>query len=199
SADFNTETVELSDEFSLVHIGSFLERRNPFSLWKAISELISENEIFKNKVKIKLIGRVEQSIINSLNEFNLDSYTDVAPYMDHQKVILELKKSQVLLLPIDDFDGAKWVLTGKLFEYLAAKRPVLCIGPPDGDAAMVLSETSAGVTYNFHDVNGIKKQLLEYFNLYLQKKLTLNSNSVDEYSRKQLTQKLAAILNEVTG
>jgi hypothetical protein len=199
STDFNTGEMELSDEFTLVHIGSFLERRNPFSLWKAICELISEKESFKNKVKIKLIGRVEQSIINSIKEFNLDSYTDVVPYMDHQKVIIELKKSQVLLLPIDDFDGAKWVLTGKLFEYLAGERPVLCIGPPDGDAAMVLSETSAGVTFNFHDVSGIKKQLLEYFNLYLQKKLTVNNNSVDEYSRKQLTQKLAAILNEITG
>jgi glycosyltransferase involved in cell wall biosynthesis len=197
--DFKTAEVKLSDDFSLVHIGSLLERRNPFSLWKAASELIAENEAFKNKIKIRLIGRVEQSILNSLKEFNLDSFTDLVPYMDHQKVIVELKHSQVLLLPIDDFEGAKWVLTGKLFEYLAAKRPVLCIGPPDGDAANVLSETDAGVTYNFRDVNGIKKQLLEYFNLYLQKNLNVNSDSIDTYSRRRLTQKIADILNEITA
>ncbi|MEO5571965.1 MAG: glycosyltransferase family 4 protein [Bacteroidia bacterium] len=197
--DFVTDEVNLSGEFSIVHIGSFLERRNPVSLWKALRELISENTELKNKIKIKLIGRVEQSIFYSLKEYNLESYVESIPYMDHQKVIKEMKRSQVLLLPIDDFDGAKWVLTGKLFEYLAAKRPILCIGPQDGDAALVLAATKAGNTFDFDDVAGIKKQLLEYFNLYLQNKLQVNSSSIDNYSRKRLTQKLAGILNEITA
>lgn len=195
--DFQTGTIEKSSEFSLVHVGSFLERRNPFSLWKALKELTAENELFRSKLRIKLIGRVEQSILNTLDELDLQRYTDRIPYLNHQKVIVELKRAQVLLLPIDVFEGAKWVLTGKLFEYLAAQRPIVCIGPPDGDAALVLNETGSGNTYDFDDVKGIKKQLIEYFNLYLQDKLEINSYSINNYSRKNLTEKLVAVLNKV--
>ena len=198
SDDFEVGDVKLSDEFSIVHVGSFLERRNPFMFWKAIKELIEENEQFKKHLKIRLTGRIEPTILKSIMENKLDSFVEVNTYLSHDKVIIELKRSQLLLLPIDDFEGAKWVLTGKLFEYLAAKRPILCIGPTDGDAAQVIMETESGKTFGFNDISGIKNQLMIYFNLYLKHQLEVNSSSIDKYSRKQLTGNLVSILNEIT-
>lgn len=57
------------------------------------------------------------------------------------------------------------ILTGKLFEYLAAKRPILGIGSCDGDCCKkVLRETKAGVMIDFEDAVEMKKVVLNYYN-----------------------------------
>ncbi len=196
--DFTGPEVMLSKEFTISHIGSFLQRRNPTILWKALSELVTENKSFSRNLKIRLIGKVDSSVLQSINENNLKIYFEHIPYLAHGDVISELKSTQLLLLPIDNFEGAKWVLTGKLFEYLAARRPILCIGPLDGDAAAVIAECGAGLTFDFEDFSGLKKQLLHYFQLFEEHKLIVNGSSIDIFSRRKLTEKLAAIFNEIT-
>lgn len=103
------------------------------------------------------------------------------------------------MLPIDDFDGSKWVLTGKLFEYMASKRPVLCIGPPDGNAATIIKETGIGETFAFDDQNGLMNYLIKQYELYRINELKLEKGSdVTQYSRRELTRKLAHLLDEIS-
>ena len=196
--DFKGPQVMLSSEFTISHIGSFHQRRNPAIFWQAVSELVAENAAFSLNLKIRLIGKVDASILQVIKEKNLEIYLEYLPYLAHELVIPELKRTQLLLLPIDNFDGAKWVLTGKLFEYLAARRPILCIGPVDGDAAAVIAECNAGTTFDFADLTGLKKQLLCYFELYQENNLTVNGSSIDIFSRRKLTEKLVSIFNEIT-
>ena len=56
-------------------------------------------------------------------------------------------------------------LTGKMFEYLALKRPILGIGPVDGDAAAILNETGAGKMFDYADEAGIRQFLEERLKL----------------------------------
>ncbi len=199
TTDFESENpITLDDDFTIVHVGSFLKRRNPYSLWKAISFLKKEQHPAGIKIKIKLVGRVDQSILDSIDEFGLRSNLIQVDYVPHNQVVNYLKSAQILLLPIDDFEGAKWVLTGKLFEYLAATRPVLCLGPRDGDAAQVLGETGVGETFEFDDINGLRMYLINKYELYRTSALLVKSKNINKYSRRGLTERLATLLNEIT-
>lgn len=198
-SDFRDTYVKLDSEFSIVHVGSFLKRRNPVSLWAAIAKLKEENHPLIKNLKIKLIGRVDLSILDSIAHYGIDEFFIHIPFIPHNEVLHFLKSAQILLLPIDDFDGAKWVLTGKLFEYMASRRPVLCIGPLDGDAASIINETGIGETFGFDDREGLMSYLIRQYDLYLANKLELEKNSdVSMYSRRELTRKIAQLLDEIS-
>ena len=56
------------------------------------------------------------------------------------------KDSEALLLLIPESGGrGRAVLSAKVFEYLAAERPILAAVPPDGAAADLIRETGAGI------------------------------------------------------
>ncbi|MBL0341651.1 MAG: hypothetical protein IPP71_12350 [Bacteroidetes bacterium] len=104
----------------------------------------------------------------------------------------------VLLLVLNNTPNAKGILTGKMFEYLAAKRPIICVGPTDGDAAKIIHETHSGQTFNFDDEKGIEKHVQSIFNQFKVGNLSVNSIGVEKYSRKALTEELVKVLEEIT-
>ncbi len=154
---------------------------------------------FNTSLEIKLVGKVDISVIKSIEENNLESNFRKIDYLPHDEVIKEQQRSQVLLLLINNAPNAKGILTGKVFEYLAAHRPVLCIGVEDGDAANILNQTNAGVTVNYSDSERLKKTILGFYADYKNRTLKVNSKNTESYSRKNLTMKLSEILNEVSS
>lgn len=152
-----------------------------------------------NDLEIKLVGNVNENVISSINHFGLDSCLNLIAQKPYKEVLADIHSAQLLLLPIDNFEGAKWVITGKIFEYLAVKRPILCVGPVDGDAAFVINSTGAGKVFGFEDVVGIKNQLIRWYEEFKNGTLNINSKEIESYSRKGLTRELATILNDITA
>jgi hypothetical protein len=108
--------------------------------------------------------------------------------------LVELSKSQVLLLPLNNAPNVKGILTGKMFEYIALQRPILALGPTDADFANILNETNSGVSLNFDDIQGIKKVLQNFFQLFKENKLVVDSNSFEKYSRKNLAAQFVKLI-----
>jgi hypothetical protein len=102
-----------------------------------------------------------------------------------------------LLLLINNSGNAKGILTGKFYEYLAAQRPILGVGPTDGDAAEVLRDTGGGVMVDFQDEKTTKQLILDYYKLYKSNSLTVQTESVEKYSRRSLTGQLTTLLNSL--
>ncbi len=188
------DDVVLDAKFSMSHIGSFLSERNPINLWKAITELIQENKLFANSFELKLAGVVSETLITTLKDFGLEKYTKVLGYVSHKEAQLLQRQSQVLLLIEIDSKETKMIIPGKLFEYLQSNRPILGIGPKGADFSSILKETNTGVFYEYHEIEAIKKQLMDYFVLYLKRELFVVPNHIENYTRKSLTGKLAAII-----
>ena len=199
-ADNAQQDAPLSKEFTLTHLGVITPSRNAPQLWAALKELKEENEEFSKDLKIRLIGQVDQSVAQSLSEAGLKDNTEIISYVPHDEVLPMQQSSQVLLLLINNTPNAKGILTGKLFEYLASGRPILCIGPEDGDAARVLSETQAGNTIGFDDKAGIKTALQSYYNRFKNNELTSSkSDSINAYSRQSLSQNYASLLESIVS
>tara|TARA_Y100001978_G_scaffold58735_1_gene52900 strand:- start:113 stop:1399 length:1287 start_codon:yes stop_codon:yes gene_type:complete len=183
---------ELDEKFSIAHIGSFTPSRNHLVLWKALSHLVDEQEEFKSKLEIKLIGKVDYSVLQSIKDFGLDTYLKKIEYVSHSEVIKHQKTSKLLLLMVNNTPNAKGIVTGKVFEYMASKRPILAIGPKDGDLGEILTQTSSGIVCDYDNVENLSSTIWRIF-----KDDTKFENNISLYSRVKLTEKLVNLLNEV--
>ena len=194
--DFTNDPIENDTKFSIVYTGDLNQAREPVALWNVLSKLKDENKDFANSLKLRLIGNIDHNIINNLSKYKLNNYLERKGFLPHDQIIKHQRQAQILLLPLNNTPYAKGIVTGKIFEYLAARRPILAIGPTDGDAGKILKETKAGLISNFDDIVKLEKNILHYFEMFLNKQLNIDSGNIDEYNRKEQTRKLAALLNQ---
>ena len=194
--DFSSDGVQLDEHFTLVHIGTFFSRINPTNLWQGLAELKSERHPMISDLKIKLMGRIDTAVVESIRNAGLEELLILLPNQPHQEAIRQMKSAQVLLLCI--FEQTKFVLTGKLFEYLAAQRPIFCIGPRDGDAASILKETGAGTTFSFDNKVGIKQHLIELHAKFIKGELKNAENNSRCYSHRELVKEMVSQLNQIS-
>jgi glycosyltransferase involved in cell wall biosynthesis len=185
-------------KFSIAHFGTVNKARNPETLWKVLSELIQENSDLALSLEIKMVGRIDQSVRESLQRNNIQSFLNKIDFLPHSDVLKMQKEAQVLLLLINRTQNAGGILTGKFFEYLAASRPILAIGPTTGDVADILKNAQAGTIVDFNDEELLKKVVSDYFNAFKEKRLNVNPTGINSYSRFELTKKLSEVLNEIT-
>lgn len=192
----NVEKQTLDSKFTLAHIGSFLSDRNPKFLWECLIELVHEIPDFKSHLEIKLIGAVSQEVLDSIQDFNLNSYLNLLGYVSHHEAIAHQKKSQVLLLIEINSEDTKSIIPGKLFEYMVSNRPIIAIGPQGSDFADIIKETNTGVFFDYSEKAKLKSVILDFYNQFLEGKLQANGVGLQQYSRKNLTKQLAQLINE---
>jgi glycosyltransferase involved in cell wall biosynthesis len=188
----------IHDKFRISHIGSLVKTRNPVVFWQALSELIHENPDIAKKIEIALTGNVDVSVRESVKEYGLENVVIYQEYIPHAELIREFNKTTALLLLINETPNANLILTGKLFEYLGAKRPIICIGPENGDAAKIIRDTQGGETFDFHKINKLKNYISKLFE---ESQIGVHETKhvkAESYSRKSLTRKLVAIMNQLT-
>ena len=185
---------DLDRKFTLAHIGSLLTGRNPENLWKVLYEIINENEAFRNSFQLNLIGIVGQDVLKCIYDNGLKNYTRVNKYVTHSQAVNHQRKSQVLLLAEIDSPDTRGIIPGKLFEYLAAKRPILAIGPKNWEGGEIVKSTKSGFVCDYNSVSDLKVLLLKWFQLYQQGNLMVSSENIKQYNRRALTAKLAGHL-----
>lgn len=193
----NLGKIILDEKFTLSHIGSLLPGRNPRVLWKAISELRKENTDFKTAFQLKLAGKVSDEIKSTLNEFKLEDCVLNLGYVSNEEALRQMRSSQVLLLIEIDSEETKAIIPGKLFEYMAAERPILGIGPEGADFFEIIKQTNTGKTALYNQKEKIKEILSEYFSQYQQKQLKAYAMGLQYFSRYKLTEKLSGIINNL--
>jgi len=191
------ENFELDKKFTFTHIGLMNADRNPIVLWKVLAKMAIKNIEFASDLQVKLIGKSALEIHTSIKEYGLENIVQFIGYLPHQKVIDHQRSSQVLLLVANNVPSAKGIITGKVFEYLQAKRPILAFAPEDGDLAEIIENTNSGIVIDFNDEEKLKKVMVDLYEKFKQDKLTVNSKSIDQYHRKNLTGKLAKIIKGI--
>ena len=196
-SDVQQGNVVLDEKFSISHIGTLNASRNPQTVWKVLSEICAENAEFKDDLQIQLVGKVDYSVLEAIQNCGLNDCLVKINYLSHSEAIAKQQSSQLLLLLINQSPNANGILTGKFYEYLASKRPILAIGPTDGDAAKVLADAGAGVMVDFSDAVKTKEAILSFYSSYKTHSLTVGTDSVERFSRRSLTGELATLLNSL--
>ena len=137
-ADVSSPPATVDDAFSLVHVGSLSATRNAPELWKALAQLCRQDPAFATKLKLRFVGAVDHTVLASIAGAGLADKVEWTGPVSHAEAMRHMQQARVLLLLLNDTANAKGILTSKLFEYLSVGRPLLSIGPKDGDVARVL-------------------------------------------------------------
>jgi len=195
--DIEEKVVELDPYFSISHIGSLLSGRNPVIFWKILKEISEELPTFNKDLQLNLAGAVSEEVINSISENGLTSHTQYLGYISHAEALKLQKRSQLLLLVEMDRPETKCIIPGKLFEYLAAKRPIIAFGPQGSDIKDILDDTKAGLFFDWKNNDSVKSTILKYYDDFKNKRLEIVPKDIRKYSRKELTHKMANLINSL--
>lgn len=188
------ENVQLDKKFTIAHIGSMLSARNPENFWKVLSELVKEYSAFKDALELRFIGVLSEDVLKSLKAYGLENHLDIVSYVKHDEAISYQQSAQVLLLAEIDAPETIGIIPGKLFEYMAAKRPILGVGPEHWEVSKLVAETKTGAIFDYKAHFQLKNVLLNWFQQYQKQELNVTSVNVAQYSRRELTRKLAEYL-----
>lgn len=194
-----SQPVERDKKFSILHIGMLGKARSHTIFWEGLNQMREENPELRADLEVHIYGVADPFVAAQTEGFSDRSWIRFFPYIPHDEVIRVQRAAAVLLLSINNVPMAKGILTGKIFEYLAIGNPILCIGPPDGDAAAILKEAGTGVVVDFTDSEGFR---LAVTRLYQDWKSGISGKPPDEiarFSRKELCQKAAGILDMISA
>ena len=145
------------------------------------------------QIALKFVGTVPESLQLLLNNEGVGYRTEFIEYCEHPEAIRHMMGSSLLLMIIPDHSSSRSILTGKIFEYMATEKPVLLLGPHDGDAAQLLVKCGYQGIFGYKDVEGISDFILKV----AEGRTVRRSGHHLEYSRRALTVKLGEILDMI--
>lgn len=193
-----TETIVPEKGFNVVHTGLLTAEGNPVELWKVLGKKCREDADFAASFRLTLAGKTDETVLESIRQAGLGDYLTDLGYIDHNKAVMQQRKASVLILPIREEPETKAILPGKLFEYLAARRPVLGVGTGEGAMAEVLKETGAGQIFDWDDRAGISDYVERLWSAFRSGEVMTATADIEKYSRRMTTRKMVEIFEQVT-
>lgn len=192
-------TKDKQRKLTITYTGSLYGNRNPNYLMQAVRELLQEDPTWQNDLRFNFVGRVGGPIQALLEEDDFTGMVNLVPYVAHRESIQYLLSSDVLLLIIDDAPVNRGILTGKLYEYLGARKPILALAP-EGNAADLIRDVKAGFVVAPKDVAAIKQTLKEIRERWKKQILEtglFEDEKINALDRRALTGRLAEILQKL--
>jgi len=184
-----------SDRLRITHAGHFHGKRDPRPFLRALAESGLDD------VVVRFAGDFRVADREYAEALGLGDRVELLGEVSRRRSLELQRDSDVLLLLIPESGGrGKDVLTGKIYEYLAAERPILAAVPPDGAAAQLVREAGAGVVVPSDDVEELRDALLDLHRQWQEGRLDGTPLSPEwraRLSRGSRVEELADVLRSV--
>ena len=149
-----------SDRLRILHAGFFFGVRSPRPFLEALARLLADRPELREVIEARFVGGFRTADRQWAESLGLGAALRIDGFLPHDQALAAMKGADALLLLIPRAGGLGLsVLSGKLFEYLAAERPVLALVPPEGIAADLLRSTGFARIADPDDVGAIRVQL----------------------------------------
>jgi glycosyltransferase involved in cell wall biosynthesis len=192
--DFRVDNIlglPFSKKMRFTYAGTFYRNRTPKYFLRALSEVLREHPDLGEKIEAVFIGTFRKENIAMIESLGLSDVVKVFGYLDHKSTVRYLMTSDVLWMTVGNGKGEDQISTGKLYEYIGSRKPILGL-VPDGIAKATILESGAGKALNPDDVPGIKRAILEYYQLWAKKLLPkIPLDYAENFDRVRLTGELA--------
>ncbi|TXC81537.1 glycosyltransferase family 4 protein [Luteibaculum oceani] len=183
-------------KFVLAYTGNFKPNQNCPELWVVLEKICKENSQFKKDLQIALTGNVHPQVLEDIKARGLGNNLELEGFVSHNEATTRMRAATALLFIIPRTDSNRYILTGKIFEYLASGTPIVAIGPPRGDAAKIISEAERGTMFDYSDTEAIEQLILDLYNHHRDGSLEKeNTDAVFGFSRSEQTKKLVEVIN----
>ncbi|MFZ1881130.1 MAG: glycosyltransferase family 4 protein [Gaiellaceae bacterium] len=171
-----------SPRFRITHTGSFFGKRDPRPFLTALKRAGFDDMV------ARFLGDFRSADREWADQLDLGDRLELIAYAPRRRSLELQRDSEVLLLLIPEAGGrGKGVLSGKVFEYLAADRPILAVVPPDGAAAELIRSAGAGVVVAPDDIDGIVGALRDFHASW--RAGTLDAPALDEEWRTKVSRR----------
>jgi glycosyltransferase involved in cell wall biosynthesis len=148
------------ERFTMVHAGAFFGQRTPRPFLDALAALLQRRPDLRGRVLARFVGELRGADRSYARDLGIDDAWQEDGFLPHAESIRAQREADALLLLIPRADGrGDGVLSGKVFEYIGARRPILAAVPPEGVAAELIRDTGAGTVVDGEDVPAMSAEL----------------------------------------
>lgn len=191
--------VERSARFRIAHAGTFYWNRTPRHFLHGLHSFLALHPEARPRVEAVFVGNFREEDRRQVAALGLDDVVRAPGYLPHRECIAALREATVLWMMIGRGAGDDMMSTGKLYEYLGARKPILaCV--PEGVARQTLERSGCAFLTGPDDVEAIAARLEELYGLYERGKLPAPAPGfAAQFERRGLTAELARIFVAVQG
>jgi Glycosyl transferase 4-like domain len=195
--DHPTCPEKLTDSFTITYTGALYEGvRDPTPLFQVLGEMTVRGEIRRQDLELKFYGAPEPWLAAWADRHGLGEVTRILGNVERSEALKAQRTSQVLLLLGMQSAIDHGCYTGKLFEYLASRRPILAVGGTGGVVGDLLTSCNAGVAALSKEQ--LKDFLIDAYGQYR----TFGSvqyrgrpELIDGYSQRNMAKRFAEVLD----
>jgi hypothetical protein len=191
--------VALSDKFTVTHTGNLYNgKRDPEKLFLSLSELMHEGKIDSRDIRIEFYGSIERWLEDEIKKYDLQGIVKVNGPVSREESIDVQRKAQMLLLLTWDDPFENMICPGKLYDYLAARRPIISIGRPGSVVAEIIGKTRAGI--HAFDLNEIKKEIERaYAEFKSAGRVSYKgvTSEIDKFNHREIAREFAGLLDSI--
>jgi glycosyltransferase involved in cell wall biosynthesis len=185
--------------FEMLHTGALYYGRSLTAFLDAAQRLVDSNVEFARAFRLMLLGTLDSAAQTEVSRHRIRDRIQVRGQVDHASAVTAMRSADVLLLVANTTPGAEATVPGKLFEYLAAGRPVFSVAPPESATADVLDQVGGGWFAPAHDPTAIACVLERAFAEHQAGRAPLPDRlKVAGFDRRALAGDLARIFDEVS-
>ncbi|GAA4754864.1 glycosyltransferase family 4 protein [Flavisolibacter ginsenosidimutans] len=148
--------------------------------------------------RFRFAGVLAGSIRNEIDAAGLLSITEDMGYVPHEKAVQLLFSSTVLLLVNPVTKDEEMVIPGKLYEYLAAHKPIINITKQEAETSAIIAECKAGETFDRNQLAALTAYLEKLVLQWREKgaiDLSDNDSQVKQYSRSEIARHLQELIH----
>ena len=198
--DFEGVVPERRGKFIVVYAGTFYAGRDPFTFLDGLRLAIASGVFGADDVEIRFIGAASDDVLAAVKAFALPVVT--RSRVPHREAVSEIVSANASLLIIGGGPAMGTTLTGKVFEYLRAGRPVIAMAPPGGEAARLVAENDGGYVIPPDDADGVAAVLTDLYGRYKRGELDepgIASPALKLYDRREIARAYAGLLDSLIG
>lgn len=188
--------LSLEDRFELLHAGGLYDKRPVTPLLKILGCWLERFPERRAQIKVTLAGRATEAVRLEIAESGFSDFVDTPGFLSHGEVRRRMRQSGVNLLMIEQVSSAPWLFTGKAFEYLGARRPILMLGPNPSPLGELIAKSDYGTVLEHSQIEEAAEVLEELFQ-NRRVAVTSNESHVKLYDAREQTGELAKILEGV--
>lgn len=196
-AHFPDENPPLADTFTIVHTGGLYHLRPVEPLLRVLDAWFESHPERVGQVRVKLAGRATDEVKKAIQESPWCDCIELLGFVSHQQVRELIVSAHVNLLMIEQVRTAAWLFTGKVFEYIGARRPILMLGPDPSPLADLLRDTGLGSICSYESPEETGKTLECLFQEEKQNLPNPNEEQIQRFNACHQTGQLAGIFGEV--
>lgn len=199
----NTPPAKLTEKFTITYTGSFAPViREPTMLLEAVQSLVTRGMIDREKVEARFYGPTESILEGEIEKYGLSGVVKQYGRVTHEISLARQRESQVLFSPKPEGVSESDVPHPhpmKIFEYLAAMRPILATGGSKDVVDELLEETGAGICAP--TVADIEHALENMYREYMEKGEVVfrgDPSKINKHSQREMARRFVEILDGVT-